>query len=78
MPKYHQADGTSSIKNPPLMVSREETTNINKGGSVFGRSGDDLLSRALRRALSKKRRYSGVFCLQALWNILASEESVSA
>ena len=35
------------------------------------------LLRGAGEALSKNNRSSGCFCLQALWNILASEESVS-
>jgi hypothetical protein len=33
--------------------------------------------RGAGEALSKNNRSSGCFCLQALWNILASKESVS-
>ncbi len=47
----------------------------NKGGQLFINGRDRCELRCL--ALSKKDRYSGLFYLQALWNILASQESVS-
>ena len=47
----------------------------NKGGQLFINGRDRCELRCL--ALSKKDRYSGLFYLQTLWNILASQESVS-